>query len=95
MLKIHFELGEYLKRALLWFKKRNYESDEYDYNKKYQLISNLCQKLGDKAVENFLIEPKNVDEAIVFLEVINILDKISHTTQSIYKWLDYQERGVL
>ena len=44
--------------------------------KNYHLISNLCQKLGDKAVENFLIEPKNVDEAIVFLEVVNIIDKI-------------------
>ena len=95
LLKIHFELGEYLKRALLWFKKRNYESDVYDYNKKCKLISGLCQKLGDKVVENFLIESSNVDEVIVFLEVINILDKISHTTQSIYKWLDYQERGVL
>ena len=95
MLKIHFELGEYLKKALLWFKKRNYEFDVYDYNKKCKLISGLCQKLGDKVVENFLIESSNVDETIVFLEVINILDKISHTTQSIYKWLDYQEIGVL
>ena len=59
------------------------------------MISGLCQKLGDKVVENFLIESSNVDETIVFLEVINILDKISHATQSIYKWLDYQEIGVL
>ena len=95
MLKIHFILGDYLKKTLTLYKNRNYEPDVYDYNKKYKLISGLCQKLGDKVVENFLIESSNVDEAIVFLEVINILDKISHTTQSIYKWLDYQEIGVL
>lgn len=95
MLKIHFILGDYLKKTLTLYKNRNYESDVYDYNKKCKLISGLCQKLGDKVVENFPIESSNVDEAIVFLEVINILDKISHTTQSIYKWLDYQEIGVL
>ena len=81
--------------GLTWYKNRNYEPDVYDYNKKCKLISGLCQKLGDKVVENFLIESSNVDEAIVFLEVINILDKMSHTTKSIYKWLDYQEIGVL
>ena len=95
MLKIHFILGDHLKKTLTWYKNRNYEPDVYDYNKKCKLISGLCQKLGDKVVENFLIESSNVDEAIVFLEVVNILDKISHTTQSIYKWLDYQEIGVL
>ena len=95
MLKIHLVLGEHLKRALVCYKNGNHGSDVYDYNERCQLISNLCQNLEDKVVEKLPTEIPRIDEAIVFLEIINILDKITHTTHSIYKWLDYQKTGLL
>ena len=43
---------------------------------------------------NYIFEDDgNVSEVIGALDIIHHLDKIAHTTQSIYKWIMYRKYG--
>lgn len=47
-----------------------------------------------KKIMNYIFEDDgNVSEVIGALDIIHHLDKIAHTTQSIYKWIMYRKYG--
>ncbi len=49
---------------------------------------------GEKKIMNYIFEDDgNVSEVIGALDIIHHLDKIAHTTQSIYKWIMYRKYG--
>lgn len=48
----------------------------------------------EKKIMNYIFEDDgNVSEVIGALDIIHHLDKIAHTTQSIYKWIMYRKYG--
>ncbi|HGQ0772287.1 TPA: phosphate uptake regulator PhoU [Streptococcus pneumoniae] len=90
---LHEVIGLHMNRAISCYREEQSGCLDMVVIQKQNEIEELSTNI-EKKIMNYIFEDDgNVSEVIGALDIIHHLDKIAHTTQSIYKWIMYRKYG--
>ena len=90
---LHEVIGLHMNRAISCYREEQPGCLDMVVIQKQNEIEELSINM-EKKIMNYIFEDDvNVSEVIGALDIIHHLDKIAHTTQSIYKWIMYRKYG--
>ena len=90
---LHEVIGLHMNRAISCYREEQSGCLDMVVIQKQNEIEELSINI-EKKIMNYIFEDDgNVSEVIGALDIIHHLDKIAHTTQSIYKWIMYRKYG--
>ena len=90
---LHEVIGLHMNRAISCYREEQSGCLDMVVIQKQNEIEELSTNIENKIMNYIFEDDGNVSEVIGALDIIHHLDKIAHTTQSIYKWIMYRKYG--